>query len=742
MNINNTNLCTRCFEQNPEGLGVCAFCGYSDNETGELTTNLPIGTMLMGRFITGKVLGKGGFGITYLAYDLKNDRKVAIKEYMPDNLSYRSPGSSLVSTYSGEKEEFFKQGSEKFYEEAKTISKFNGHPNIINVYEFFYENNTAYFVMEYVEGVDLKSYVMQKGGKIPEEECIRLLLPVMDALIVVHSIGILHRDISPDNIYITKDGNVKLLDFGAARQVLGEKSKSLSVILKQGFAPFEQYQTRGNQGPWTDIYSLAATIYYCLVGKVPEAAMDRINRDDLKTLPMLGEYAQPKMAKVLSKALAIKEASRYRTMSEFKQAVEEMGFAAGNENKTMEVKPASNPASKPVFKNRKRIISIAAAAAILVIACVGFALSQSPPGGSKMAAGSGGLSSNATNAGEASGTVNTSQSTTEPSVVLEEPSENTKAVETQTEAQGENTIALEPETSQSPKATEKAVSTPKPENTVKPASTPKPAAAAATEPPAATAPPAQNDGVTTVTNVNYLFETSALSVKTKYTGQWKDDKPNGQGEMVIAGTSDRYEVGDRITGNFVNGDIHGAAKCKYADGAEYEGNFLNGLRQGKGTLVLTDGKFEGQFDKNLIDGQGTFYFNDGAKYVGEFKHNAIEGKGTKYLKNGDRYEGQFIQGNREGKGTYYFAEGGEYTGDWKNDIREGQGTMTWNTGNKYAGAWKNDKRNGKGTYTWKDGRKYVGDWVDDTIEGQGSYYDMDGNLIKEGKWKNNSFVGE
>jgi len=320
VNVNGKNLCTSCFCDKTGEADVCGFCGYYEGKP-QNATSLSVGTMLLGRYAIGRVLGKGGFGVTYLAYDLKRESKVAIKEYMPDSLSYRTPGVTTVSTYEGEKEESFNLGAEKFYEEAKTVSKFNGHPNIINVYEFFYENNTAYFVMEYIEGVDLKTYIIQKGNKLSEEECVRLLTPIMDALIVVHSIGILHRDISPDNIYITKNGDVKLLDFGAARQVLGEKSKSLSVVLKPGFAPIEQYQTRGNQGQWTDVYALAATMYFCLTGQVPEAAMDRVYEDTIRNIFELNSNISEKLEKTLMKALEVRPESRYRTVYEFKQSI-------------------------------------------------------------------------------------------------------------------------------------------------------------------------------------------------------------------------------------------------------------------------------------------------------------------------------------------------------------------------------------------------------------------------------------
>lgn len=327
MNINGKNLCTYCFEEMNESQGPCSACGYEEGRKPQDAVLAP-GTVLMGRYAVGRVLGKGGFGVTYLAYDLKGEFRVAIKEYMPDTLAYRTPGNTIISTYEGDKEESFRLGAEKFYEEAKTVSRFNGHPNIINVQEFFYENNTAYFVMEYIEGVDLKTYVTRMGGTLSQKECTEILTPILDALIVVHSVGVLHRDISPDNIYVTTDGGVKLLDFGAARQVLGEKSKSLSVVLKPGFAPIEQYQTRGKQGQWTDVYALAATMFYCLTGQVPEAAMDRVeaemeNRSAdgvSQTLWNSGTISQ-RLAVVLRKALALRASERYQNMGEFKQAL-------------------------------------------------------------------------------------------------------------------------------------------------------------------------------------------------------------------------------------------------------------------------------------------------------------------------------------------------------------------------------------------------------------------------------------
>ena len=159
------------------------------------------------------------------------------------------PDGKTVSPMAGNREEEFRYGRERFQEEARTLAKFTGQPGIAGATDYFDENGTSYFVMEYVEGISFKAYIANEGGKISIEEALDVMIPVLRALTAVHAEGFIHRDVTPDNIYITKDGNVKLLDFGSARYSLGDKSKSLDVILKVGYAPKEQYTRRGRQGP-------------------------------------------------------------------------------------------------------------------------------------------------------------------------------------------------------------------------------------------------------------------------------------------------------------------------------------------------------------------------------------------------------------------------------------------------------------------------------------------------------------
>ncbi|MBQ2829282.1 MAG: serine/threonine protein kinase, partial [Clostridia bacterium] len=327
---------------------------------------------LAGRYVVGRVLGKGGFGITYLCYDTRENKTVAVKEYLPDHLTHRNTGETHVSTYSGETEEYFRTGAQKFFEEAKLVSNFNGNPNIISVYEFFYENNTTYFVMEYLDGVDLKTYIKQKGGKIPEGEALYIADKVIQALMIVHSTNILHRDISPDNIFICSDGKIKLIDFGAARQVMGEVSKSLSVVLKEGFAPIEQYQTRGKQGPWTDIYALGATLYYSLTGEVLDNAMTRMTDDSQMHL----ESVSPKLADIITKMLEIKKEDRYQNAFELSQAFSvfnkdvEEDDDGDDKEKVSVIEKIKTFTANIDAKTKKRILAVAGSIAAVIIAVI------------------------------------------------------------------------------------------------------------------------------------------------------------------------------------------------------------------------------------------------------------------------------------------------------------------------------------------------------------------------------------
>ena len=258
------NKCYSCFQE-WEGDGACPRCGYDPAvDTDKFPHALPHGTILAGKYITGRVLGQGGFGITYIAQEHSTEKLVAVKEYFPEAMCSRG-SSNAIAPYSGHFGEDFFYGKDAFLDEARTLAQFDNSPNIIHVYTYFEENGTAYFAMEYAAGLTLQQYLENEGGKITYDQAERLLLPVMEALSVVHIKGLIHRDIKPENIIVSSDGNVKLIDFGAARYNLGEKSQSLDVVLTHGFSPFEQYSRNKAQGPYTDVYAFAATFYYVII---------------------------------------------------------------------------------------------------------------------------------------------------------------------------------------------------------------------------------------------------------------------------------------------------------------------------------------------------------------------------------------------------------------------------------------------------------------------------------------------
>ena len=309
-------ICYSCFTEK-SAAGACPRCGYDPaSDEGKYPIALRAGSILNGRYIVGRVLGQGGFGITYLAQDYQTKGLVAIKEYLPTEFAGRTTGTYAVQVYSGDRRENFEYGKEQFLAEAKTLAEFIGNDHIVRIYSYFEEYGTAYLAMEYIDGESLDKYMRRFGGRLSVERANELLIPVMEALDWVHSKGIVHRDIAPDNIIVTKDGRAKLIDFGAARYSTGEKSKSLDVILKHGFAPKEQYVRRGRQGPFTDVYAMAATYYYAITGKIPPESIERIDEDELIPPTTLGVKISEKAENALLKGLEVSASERYQSTGE------------------------------------------------------------------------------------------------------------------------------------------------------------------------------------------------------------------------------------------------------------------------------------------------------------------------------------------------------------------------------------------------------------------------------------------
>ncbi len=305
-------ICYNCFS-NRGKYEVCPYCGFANIESGENGYVLKPGCKIWGRYIIGKVLGMGGFGITYKAYDIRLSNIVAIKEFFPQSLVSRIPGEQKVRVFSGEKQESYKNHLAKFMEEARNLAKFTGEEHIVNVLDFFEENGTAYIIMEFLDGITLKQHLVNSGGKLPVEKAVQYETELLKALSAIHNKGIIHRDISPDNIYILANGNLKVLDFGAARFALEEGSDlSQSVVVKKGYAPPEQYRKNMKQGKWTDIYAAGATLYKMITGQTPEESIERAEKDSLKRPSQTGIALDAAVDKTVMKSMALKPELRFK----------------------------------------------------------------------------------------------------------------------------------------------------------------------------------------------------------------------------------------------------------------------------------------------------------------------------------------------------------------------------------------------------------------------------------------------
>jgi serine/threonine protein kinase/uncharacterized cupredoxin-like copper-binding protein len=309
--------CMGCME--PSNSSLCSRCGWREGTPPASAVFLPPRTILDGRYLLGKVLGAGGFGITYLAWDLNLSLKLAIKEYFPN--AYGTRDHSTVIAANTQSKEAFDHGLTKFLEEGRALAMFHGHPGIASVMTFFRQNGTSYLVMKYEDGITLQQYLKEHGGRIDFKMAMSVAMPVMDALRAVHQEGILHRDISPDNIIINRNGQIKILDFGSAKRDMTSHDRTLQITLKRGYSPEEQYRGNGRQGRWTDVYAVGATFYHAITGTRPPDALERLDHDTLQPFGQLGVQVPKNSEKALMKALAIRAPDRFQTIEEFQSAI-------------------------------------------------------------------------------------------------------------------------------------------------------------------------------------------------------------------------------------------------------------------------------------------------------------------------------------------------------------------------------------------------------------------------------------
>lgn len=320
--------CMNCMKEYEEGQAKCPRCGYVRGTRPREIYHLYPEMELADRYIIGTVVGFGGFGVLYRAWDRKLEHMVAIKEYYPAGMVTRIPGQKEVILYTGKKHDEYKNGLTRFLDEARNTARFSSNPNIVNVFDFFEENGTAYMVMEFLEGVSLKEYISRAGGRLPWQQAVEIGLRIIDALKDVHGAKILHRDLSPDNVFMCDDGKIKLLDFGAARFTGLDDEKTRTIVLKMGFAPPEQYRSKSQQGPYTDIYALGATLYRAITGQTPDESVNRqdsINHNEGDTLKPMSQFVEgipDYLDNAVLRAMALEPTLRFQNVQQMADALQ------------------------------------------------------------------------------------------------------------------------------------------------------------------------------------------------------------------------------------------------------------------------------------------------------------------------------------------------------------------------------------------------------------------------------------
>ena len=347
-------LCMRCMACKADEQEACPVCGFIERDFVPEKHHLPPRTILKGQYLVGCALGEGGFGITYIGWDLFLHMPVAIKEYFPSGVVIRDQGQHTVNVFAGKDEQSFLLGRDRFFREAQKVARFDNNPGVVSVKNCFLENGTAYIIMEYISGINLGTYAAQRGGKLGFQETLQLLKTPIQTLEELHRYSTYHRDISPENLMLSKTGTVKLIDFGSAMESDSEK-KTRVLMVRSGYSPVEMYSSTGKDGPYSDVYSMAATIYKLITGVTPPAATERLNADSLVRPTMLGvkEISQEQEA-ALMKGMAVQLNDRYQTMAEFFHDL--YGYGINDA-----------PPSKPQSKHRTLLVLLALACVALLV---------------------------------------------------------------------------------------------------------------------------------------------------------------------------------------------------------------------------------------------------------------------------------------------------------------------------------------------------------------------------------------
>ena len=738
------NRCPHCMEELGELNGnFCPFCGFNAAQNPQPPEALPRESILHGKYLIGDVLGRGGFGITYIGFDLALEMKVAIKEYYPSGAVSRRQGeTSLLWNSSAVSSAGRQNAYNDFLKEARKMARIDQIPSVVRVRETFLENETAYIIMDYVEGETLKTR-LRRDGVLTYSACYAMLRPMMEDLQKVHQLGIIHLDISPDNIMIQKDGSVKLLDLGAAKD-LNKKSNGMSqLVTKNGFSPAEQYMESGKIGPWTDVYALCATIYYACYGKLVPQALERM-MDDALTFDLPAKEPLPQYAvEALKKGLAVRVNDRVQNVEELLSLLEKPKATEPDRKPktTMEPKPESKTESirkaEPETKEKgKRTVKfgrkkfIAVGLSLVLVAVLGVYYNYVPRVVTEKAY---------TVANGESGTYSGDWAGGKPNGQGKLLCENGDIYEGDFEngvlnGHGKITWAKGDVFEGS---FENGIQSGQGEMTYKNGDSYDGEWKNGKR---------DGQGLMIYKNGNYEY----------YEGAWEDDMRNGQGKTL-------YVNGNIYEGDWKNDQLTGQGKYTWNDGDTYEGGFENGMLNGYGEYVWEDGRvykgywkdddksgigrmewpsgavYEGDWENDNPNGLGTMVYDNGNMYDGSWKDGEKCGQGTYTWPDGEVYEGEFANDVRNGQGKDVYADGTVYEGSFADDERNGQGKMVYASGTVYEGGWKDGQYSGQGTYTWTNGMVYKGSFANGVRHGKGTMIFSDGSTLS-GTWTNDTFV--
>jgi serine/threonine protein kinase len=608
---------------------------------------LPAGYQL-DDFTIESVLGAGGFGITYLAHERTLDRKVAIKEFMPRS-AVRGDDRSSVHPISSSDVEEFEYGLTRFRDEAQTLVGFR-HPNIVSVFRYIQANGTAYIVMEYVEGKSLDE-LLRIGDTLNESEAREILFPLLDGLEAVHAAGFLHRDIKPANIFIQADGMPVLLDFGAARHAIGAHSKSLTGVLTPGFAPFEQYATRGNQGPWTDIYALGATLYRAITGAKPPESIDRIEQDNYVPVTMAAPPGfSPAFLHAIDEALEMRAAERPQTVAAWRAMFLEDPAVASSRP------PAPSPVATEAPPPADTIMTPGATPNAASDAAPTQAAKRAPDDAPTQAA-----------MGRASAGRATTPPVTPPPRAPTKPAAKPTAAPSSGRSSGRAALVIgaivvvvavlagggywawsayqevERERIAADRARREAeLARQRAEEARR----------------RAEAEARRRNEIEAARRRAQGEAARKRAEEARRQAEEARKRAEEQRRAARGGTVQRRNYpGGRYEGTFVNGRRHGFGKYWWDTGDRFEGRWVNGNRTGFGKYWWANGnRYVGNFVRNKLSGRGTFYWRNGTRYVGTFVNGKFHGYGRIYWPSGARYFGQWSVGRRT-VGTYWYPDG-------------------------------------------------------------------------------------